>query len=131
MTTDDGSAIKKHIQMTINKLLTIAVVTAALIVPANAEEYPLREPGAGRTAFMEAGNKTCQKNALPDRLRSKVTMTQFCDCYLDAVATMTTMSYLEKSIQGGVFTPSPEVLALARDANTLCMIVLRNGAPSK
>jgi hypothetical protein len=70
--------------MTIDKLLTIAVVTAALIAPASAEEYPLREPGPWRTEFMEAGNKTCQKNALPDRLRGKVTMTQFCPLHRGA-----------------------------------------------
>jgi hypothetical protein len=74
---------------------TVLISTLALGVgsaTAAARQFPYREPGPYRTAFIETATKACIRDALL-RLNaddSKETVSRFCDCKVAVVATFLT-----------------------------------------
>jgi hypothetical protein len=87
---------------------TVLISTLALGVgsaAAAAQQFPYREPGPYRTAFIETATKACIREALLLRLNaddSKETVSRFCDCKVAVVATFLTSKDLEEIAEGGV-----------------------------
>ena len=108
----------------------ILCTTLALSAAAKAEQFPLRDPGPYRTAFVEAATKACNRyNELPDGLESRVTVAQFCDCKVAMFATFARESLIQEAAKGGMFV-TPRYQALADWAEDGCVGAF-TGRPAK
>src|SRR5260370_13295327 len=84
------------------KVTGTIVLTLALalgLADAEAQQFPYREPGPHRTAFVETATKACLRDAVTYLNADKAA--RVCDCKVVFVATFVTSKDVDEFTQGG------------------------------
>src|SRR3984957_3497095 len=96
---------------------------------ADAQQFPYREPGPYRTAFVESSTKTCIRGNVDSLQNAAVSIdviTRFCECRATVMATLLTTQVVEEAAQGGMhMTPRFRVLEETAEASCLKMLTGR------
>jgi hypothetical protein len=104
-------------------VLTSALALAVAVVSAEAQQFPYRQPGPYRTAFVETATKACIRANLEYPANADVpkdAILKFCDCKATVMATFATAKDVEEAAQGGMH-PTPRTAALEQTAETACL----------
>jgi hypothetical protein len=113
--------------------LAISAASAAEnFFSAQAQQFPYREPGSYRTAFVESVTKACIRAnlELPSNAGvPKETLSWFCDCKAALLATFITAQDVKEAAQGGMHATA-RTNELDQKAETNCLNALTGGRPS-
>jgi hypothetical protein len=104
------------------RTLTIVLTSAlafGLAVSGKAEQFPFREPGPYRNAFVETATKACLRDALTYLNADKAA--RFCDCKVAFVATFVTSKDYDEFTQGGGVSQHYQELADKGEAYCLSL----------
>lgn len=108
---------------------TVLISTLTLAmgdVPAQAQQFPYRDAGPYRTAFVESVTKACIRANLDYAENAgvpKETVSSFCNCKAALLATFITAQDVKELAQGGMHA-TPRTDELDQKAATTCLKVL-------
>jgi hypothetical protein len=113
-------------------VLISALALTVGVVSAQAQQFPYREPGPYRTAFVESVTKACVRANLEHPSNDgvpKETLLWFCDCKAALLATFITAQDVKEAAQGGMHATA-RTDELDQKAETNCLSALTGGRPS-
>jgi uncharacterized protein len=112
-------------------VLISALALTVGVVSAQAQQFPYREPGPYRTAFVESVTKACTRANLEHPSNAgvpKETLLWFCDCKAITLATFITAQDVKDAAEGGMHATA-RTDALEQKAEAGCLNVLTGSPP--